>query len=210
MAARGELRAENPHMTSTTTIRPTTTTTHGQTTLWAIDPTHTAVEFSVRHMMITTVKGTFKGVRGTIRRSATLEESTIEAAADVASIDTGAADRDAHLKSADFFDAANHPTLTLVSRAVEPAGDDRYKLVADLTMRGVTREVAFDLEFEGEGKDPWGGERLAATATAVVNRRDWGLNWNAALETGGVLVSDKVKITIHAQAVKQVPPGDGA
>ncbi len=170
---------------------------------WTIDASHTLVEFAVKHMMIATVKGRFGEVSGTIvLDEASLENSSVEVEIDAASIDTRNADRDAHLRSADFFDVENHPKLTFRSRRVEPQGEGRFRVVGDLTIRGTTREVVLEVEDQGRGKDPWGGERAAFSARTEIDRTDFGLTWNAALETGGVLVSDRVRISIEVEAVR--------
>ena len=179
------------------------------TTRWEIDPVHTTVEFSVKHMMFTTVRGRFKGVKGTIEvDEKNPDHSSVNVEIDAVSIDTGAADRDAHLRSADFLDVENHPKITFRSKRVEGAANregDEFRVLGDLDIRGKTIEVALDVTYTGRGKDPWGGERAGANATTDIDRREWGLQWNQALETGGVLVGNKVKIEIDVQAVKQVP-----
>ncbi len=172
------------------------------TSTWTIDPAHTAVEFSVRHLMITTVKGRFGTVSGTlVLDEASIERSKVEVEIDVNSIDTREDKRDAHLRSADFFDVENHPKLTFVSRRVERSGDG-LKMTGDLTIRGTTKEITLDVEDLGRARDPWGGDRAAFTATGKLNRNEYGLKWNQALETGGVMVSDEVKLTIDAQFVR--------
>lgn len=176
------------------------------TTTWRIDPAHSSVEFAVKHLMFTTVRGRFKKLEGeiTVDEDAP-ENSRVEVEIDAASIDTGAEDRDTHLRSADFLDVENHPTITFRSRRVEGAyaeAGDRFKVIGDLTIRGTTLEVTLDATFEGTGQDPWGGQRAGFRATTEIDRRDWGLRWNQALETGGVLVGNSVKIEIEAQAVK--------
>ncbi|HEX6939236.1 MAG TPA: YceI family protein [Longimicrobiales bacterium] len=172
---------------------------------WTIDPAHTTVEFVVKHMMIAKVKGRFADVSGTIVLDEdALERSSVEVEIAAASIDTRVADRDAHLRSADFLDVENHPKLTFRSRRIEPAGEGAFRVVGDLTIRGTTREVVLDVEDQGRGKDPWGGERAAFSATTEIDRRDYGLVWNAALETGGVLVGDNVRINIEVEAVRVV------
>ena len=176
-------------------------------TTWQIDPTHSSVELAVKHMMFTTVRGRFKDVQGTIE----LDEqnpasSTVNVEISAASLDTGVADRDGHLRSADFLDVENHPTLTFRSKRVEGGfanEGDTFRVTGDLTIRGVTKEVTLEGTFEGTGKDPWGGTRAGARATARIDRRDWGLGWNQALETGGILVANDVRIEIEVQAVKQ-------
>ncbi|MGH2459464.1 MAG: YceI family protein [Chloroflexota bacterium] len=172
---------------------------------YQIDPAHSVVEFSVKHMMFSTVKGTFTGVAGEIVFDPeNPAASSVRATADVASVTTGDKNRDNHLRSPDFFDAASHPTLTLVSKSVEPTNHQgTYHVVADLTMHGVTKEIALEASHLGTGTDPWGGTRAGFTATTTINRKDWGLNYNAPLEAGGVLVSDQVKISLDVESVKQ-------
>jgi len=171
---------------------------------WVVDASHTNVEFSVKHMMIATVRGRFGEVEGVIEGDpADLSSARFEATINAASIDTRQSDRDNHLRSADFFDVENHPKITFKSTRVEKTGENEYKVTGDLTIRGTTRPVTLDLTFEGRGKDPWGGERIALSATGKINRKDFGLTWNAALETGGVLVSDEVKLDLNVEAVLQ-------
>ncbi|MEI2731951.1 MAG: YceI family protein [Dermatophilaceae bacterium] len=164
---------------------------------WTVDPSHSEVGFVARHLMVTKVRGRFGQVAGTVTIAETFEDSSVTATADIASVSTGNADRDAHLRSADFFDADNHPQMSFTSTAVGPDS-----LQGDLTIRGVTRPVRFDLSFEGVAADPWGNTKAAFEATTTVNRKDWGLEWNAALEGGGVLVSDKVQIVLEVQLLK--------
>lgn len=173
---------------------------------WTLDPTHSSVEFRVKHMMITTVKGRFSTVEGVVK---TVGEGpsdwVVEVKIDAASIDTRAGQRDDHLRSADFLDAATHPELTFRSKRVEGSFSkpgDSFELIGDLTIRGVTREVALDTTYEGRGQDPWGGERMSFTASTTIDRRDYGLLWNQALEAGAVLVANDVTINIDAQLVK--------
>jgi polyisoprenoid-binding protein YceI len=174
------------------------------TTPWNVDTTHSAIHFWVRHLVISKVHGRFAKWAGTVALDeGDLANSKVEVRIDAASIDTQVADRDAHLKSADFLDVAHHPELTFVSRRIERAGEG-YRVTGDLTIRGVTREVTLDAEFAGLAKDPWGNERAGFSAKASLDRRDYGLTWNAALETGGVLVGEKVEIAIELEAVKQV------
>jgi len=171
---------------------------------WNIDPSHSGADFSVRHMMISTVKGNFAVLRGTLDFDpANPEEASVEAVIDVESINTNAADRDAHLRSADFFDAENHPELTFKSTNVEVTGDKAGKVTGNLTMRGVTNEVTFDVEYFGEIPSPFGDRRVGFTGTTTINREDWGLKWNQQLETGGVLVSKEVKISVDLQAATE-------
>jgi polyisoprenoid-binding protein YceI len=172
-------------------------------TVWTIDPAHTEVGFSVKHLMISTVRGRFGDVRGTITLDGPdLTRATVEAEIATATIDTRQEQRDAHLRSADFFEVETYPAITFKSRGVQRIKDDRYRIVGDLTIRGTTREVVLEGTDEGRGRDPWGGERLAFSASATIDRRDFGLTWNQALETGGVLVSNEIKISIDVQAVK--------
>ena len=172
-------------------------------TAWKVDTAHSTIGFAVKHMMFTTVKGRFTDVSGAIEidddnPSGGRAEITVPAA----SIDTGDAKRDAHLRSADFFDVEKFPSLTFRSTRIEGTAQ-RFTLWGDLTIHGVTRPIALDVAFEGRGKDPWGGERAGYSASATLNRRDFGLLWNAALETGGLLVGDEVKITLDLQLVRQ-------
>ena len=181
--------------------------TETRTTTWTIDPAHSSAEFSVKHMMISTVKGRFGDLEGTLVLDATYPgRSTVEAEIATASIDTHADQRDAHLRSPDFFDVERFPAITFRSRRIEgPYADegDRFKVVGDLTIRDVTREVTLDATFEGAGRDPWGGERLGFSADTKLDRRDFGLTWNQALEAGGVLVSNDVRLHLEVEAVKQ-------
>lgn len=173
-------------------------------TVWQIDPAHTTAEFSVRHMMISNVKGRFGTLEGTV--TGDLEDPTqaqVDVKIEVASVDTRNEQRDQHLRSADFFDAENHPYITFKSRRIERTGQDRFNVVGDLTIRGVTREVVLDATFEGQARSPWGQQVAGFSATTRLNRKDYGLTWNAALETGGVLVGDEVKIDIHVELIRQ-------
>lgn len=173
-------------------------------TTWALDPQHTHAEFAVRHLMISTVKGRFAEVSGALQvDEADPARSSVEIELDVASIDTRVEQRDQHLRSADFFDAENHPKITFRSRRIEPTGDKRYRVVGDLTIRGTTHEIELEVSEEGRGKDPWGGERVGFSVAGRVNRGDYGLKWNQALETGGVVVGEEVKLQIDAEFVKQ-------
>src|SRR5262245_53556084 len=173
----------------------------GRTT-WAIDPVHTSVEFAVRHLMITTVKGRFADVQGTVvLDDVTPSASSADITVQVASIDTREAQRDAHLRSADFFEIERFPTLTFRSTAVRDWKADGFTLVGNLTIHGVTREVALDVTNEGRTKDPWGGERTGFTAATKIKRSEFGLTWNQLLETGGLAVSDDVKISLDVQLV---------
>ena len=177
------------------------------TSTWAIDPAHTSVEFAVKHMMFTTVRGRFKSFSGTIRvNEQNPDKSSAEVTIDAASIDTGVSDRDAHLRSADFLDVENHPQITFRSTRVDGAHKkegDHFKIAGELEIRGKSMPVTLDVTFEGLGKDPWGKQRAGFSARTEIDRREWDLRWNQALETGGVLVGHSVKIEIEAQAVKQ-------
>ena len=177
--------------------------TSASSTIWAIDATHTNVEFAVRHLMIATVKGRFADVQGTVSLDAVdLSKSRVDVTIQTASIDTREARRDEHLRSADFFNVDVYPTLTFRSRRVTDAAGDRFRLIGDLTIAGVTREVVLDVTSTGRARDPWGGERSAFQATTTIKRSEFGLTWNQALETGGVLVGDEIKIAIDAELVK--------
>ncbi|HEX2779093.1 MAG TPA: YceI family protein [Gemmatimonadaceae bacterium] len=183
-----------------TTTQPTSTTT------WNLDAAHSLVEFSAKHMMITTVKGRLRDVTGSIQiDDQRPERSTVEVSFNAASIDTGVAQRDQHLVSADFLDTANYPTITFKSTRIEGAraeSGEEFTVVGDLTIRGTTREVKLTATYEGRGRDPWGGERISFTAKGKIDRREFGLVWNQTLETGGILVSNEIKINIEAQAVR--------
>jgi polyisoprenoid-binding protein YceI len=183
----------------------TTTTTMeraGQASSWQLDVAHTQIWFSVRHMMFATVKGQFGAFAGEIVVDETDPTRTrVSVEIDTASIDTRNEQRDGHLRSADFFDVENFPKLTFVSRRVDRSGD-RLEITGDLTIRGVMREVVLRAEETGRGKDPWGQEKIGFTAETKIDRKDFGLVWNQALETGGVLVSDEVRISIDGQATR--------
>ncbi|MFW5468479.1 YceI family protein [Knoellia sp. CPCC 206435] len=177
--------------TSTDTIQLPTGT-------WAIDGSHTEVGFVARHLMVSKVRGSFRELSGTVEVAEDITQSSVEVAAQIASVETGSADRDAHLKSADFFDAEQFPAMTFRSTSF-----DGETLTGDLTIKDVTKPVTFDVEFGGVGQDPWGNTKAGFEATTTVNRKDWGLTWNAAVEGGGVLVSDKITINIDVQLAKQ-------
>jgi polyisoprenoid-binding protein YceI len=168
---------------------------------WTIDPTHSRIGFVARHMMVTKVRGSFGEYSADIEIAENPLDSQLSAEVQMASIDTGNADRDQHLRTNDFFDIERFPTMSLVASGFEGAGDT-YAMHADLTIKGVTRPVRFELEFDGVGQDPWGGTRAGFTATATINRKDWGIEWNAPLETGGVLVGEQVRIELDVQLVK--------
>jgi len=184
-------------MTSTTDIATGTDWVAGT---WTIDPSHSEVGFTVRHL-VSKVRGHFETFEGTLTTGETLEETRANASIDLNSVNTRDAGRDGHLRSADFFDTDNNPEMTFRSTRVTPD-----TLEGDLTIKGVTQHVVFDLSFNGVAKDPWGGTRAGFEASAEINRKDFGLTWNAAIEGGGVLVSDKVKINLDIQLVAaQVP-----
>lgn len=180
----------------------TTTQTAARTT-WKLDPIHSHIEFSVRHLMITTVKGRFTGVDGTVSiDEADPSNSEVDVRIESSTIDTREPQRDAHLRSADFLDVEKFPHLTFKSRRITDRKGSAFKLAGDLTIHGVTREAVLDVTDEGRGKDPWGGERAGFSASTKINRKDYGLTWNQALETGGVVVGDEVKIHLELQFVK--------
>ena len=174
------------------------------TSTWNIDPVHSVAEFKVKHMMITNVKGQFAVINGAFSLDENdLTKSRVEASLDAASVNTRDAQRDAHLKSADFFDVEKFPTLSFKSTRVNRTGDGELAVAGDLTIHGVTRPVVFNVEGpSAPGKDPWGNTRVGLSATTKVNRKDFGLTWNAALETGGILVGDDVTITLDVQFIK--------
>ena len=171
-------------------------------TKWVLDPTHSELTFKVRHMMITNVKGEFKNFSVEVDGDDMLK-SSLNVSIDASSINTNNNDRDNHLKSADFFDVENHKELLFKSTSFKQKDDDEYELKGILTIKGNSKEVALEVEFGGINKDPWGNEKAGFSVEGKINRKDWGLNWNAALETGGVLVSEEVKIFGELQFVKQ-------
>ncbi len=167
---------------------------------WQIDPTHSNVEFAVRHLMISTVRGRFGAVTGTVNiDDKDPRKFNVDVEIDVGSIDTRQEQRDAHLRSADFFDVANHPKMTFRSNRADGDLQRQFKLIGDLTIRGVTRPVTMSVTNEGSGKDPWGNDRLGFSATAKIDRSEFGLTWNQALEAGGVMVGDEVKISLDIE-----------
>ena len=170
---------------------------------WDIDPAHTVVGFSVRHAMVATVRGGFTTFSGSIRVGEELADSFVEVSVDPSSIDTRNEARDDHLRSADFFDAEHHPAITFRSTRVERVRDDAFKVTGDLLIRGISHPVDLDMEFHGTSVDPYGNVRGGIEATTTISRKDWGLTWNVALEAGGVLVGDKIKISLDVAAVKR-------
>jgi polyisoprenoid-binding protein YceI len=174
------------------------------TTTWTIDPAHSVVELAVKHLMFSTVKGRFPNVSGTITlNESDLSASSVTADIEAASIHTGEAARDGHLRSADFLDVEVYPTITFRSTGVVPQGRDAFIVVGDLTLHGQTQEVSLNAELLGKGTHPAGGQRAGFAASTTINRKDFGLTWNQALETGGMLVSDQVKISLEIQATQQ-------
>jgi polyisoprenoid-binding protein YceI len=174
------------------------------TTKWVIDPTHSEIGFKVKHMMFTNVSGRFDKYEGTFMTDGdNFEGAEISFSADIDSINTGNADRDNHLKGADFFDGGQFPTLSFKSSSFSKKGGSDYELAGDLSLHGVTKFVKLPVEFGGLMTDPWGNSKAAMSISGTISRKEWGLNWNAALETGGVLVSDDVKLHIELQLLKQ-------
>jgi len=172
---------------------------------WNIDTVHSGINFSVRHMVVSKVRGRFGKFSGELAiDDDDLTRSAVNVAIEAASIDTGNAQRDGHLRSADFFDVEAFPELRFRSTRIDKRGDDRYAVVGQLTIRDVTREVSLDVEFGGRARDPWGNERVGFVATASVDRKEFGLRWNQALETGGVLVGDRIDIELELQGVRAV------
>jgi polyisoprenoid-binding protein YceI len=168
---------------------------------WNLDPSHSEVQFKVKHLMITNVTGSFKSIKATAESTDdTFSNASVSFEAEVASLDTGNEQRDGHLKSADFFDVANHSALTFTAKGFDATSG---KVTGDLTIRGVTRAVTLDVEFHGVHKDPWGQQKAGFSLSGKINRTDFGLNWNAALEAGGVLVGEEVKLIAEAQFVRQ-------
>lgn len=170
---------------------------------YSIDNTHSEIGFTVRHMMFAKVRGQFKTWTSQFTYDAEHpEKSSLQVEVDTASIDTREPQRDGHLRGADFFDTDKFPKATFVSKRIEGAGKNKYKVVGDLTLRGVTKELTLDVEATGGGTDPWGNSRLGFAAKASINRSEWGLTWNQAIEAGGVLVSDKVELDVEVQVVQ--------
>jgi polyisoprenoid-binding protein YceI len=169
---------------------------------WQIDNVHTHVGFSVKHMMVATVRGQFRSYRGTVNLDERdFTRSTFEGEIDVASVDTGNPDRDNHLRTGDFFDAANHPKILFKSTRIEPKGDEEYVVHGDITIRGVTKPIALDVEYLGTSRNPYGKTVAGLAVRGTLNRKDFGVNFNAVLETGGVAVSEKVKLELDVEAV---------
>ncbi|RFU83682.1 polyisoprenoid-binding protein [Streptomyces triticagri] len=170
---------------------------------YTIDPAHTVIGFTARHAMVTNVKGSFNELEGTLHLDGSdPSNSTASIDVNLNSIDTGSADRDGHLKSGDFFETEKYPSMTFRSTRAEALGGDDYRITGDLTIRDVTKEISIDLEFNGSATDPMGNERVGFEGRSEILRSEWGITWNAALETGGVLVSDKIKLTFDISAIK--------
>jgi polyisoprenoid-binding protein YceI len=179
-------------------------TTANPIVTWKIDPAHSSAEFKVKHMMISNIKGSFSGLNGTlIEDTSNPTLSHVDATIDLSTISTGDAQRDAHLKGEDFFHHEQHPTMTFHSTGVEKKGDGEYAVTGDLTVHGVTKPVVFAVEGpSAPGKDPYGNTRIGLSATTKINRKDFGLTWNAALETGGILVGEDVQIALEVQFIQ--------
>jgi polyisoprenoid-binding protein YceI len=176
-----------------------------RTDRWEIDSSHSSVHFSVRHLVIAKVRGSFARWSGTVQvPDGDFSKATVDVTIDASSIGTGVGQRDEHLKSADFFDVAQFPELRFVGKRVQPRSGDELDVIGDLTIKGITREVVLRVEQHGQAKDPWGNLRTAFTAKTAIDRKDFGLTWNQALETGGVMVGDRVEIEAEIEAVKQV------
>ncbi len=172
---------------------------------WTVDPDHSVAEFSIRHMMISTVKGSFPGLSGEITADVeNLESAQAHVVIDVSTVDTRQKERDAHLRSADFFDVEKFPTITFDSQSVKKISHNVYDIEGAMTIHGVSKMLTARVEYMGTSKDPWGNTRAGFSATAELNRKDFGLQWNQALETGGVLVGDKVKMSIELETVLKV------
>lgn len=194
-------------MTHTTATAQLVRTDNGRTVpeagTYDLDLSHSTVEFVVRHLMISKVRGRFGSYRGTVVIGDRPEDSSVEVSIDAASISTNDEQRDGHLRSGDFFDVDQYPTVGFKSTAVEPAKGDHWNVTGDLTIRDVTKPVVLDVEFEGAQTDPWGNGRIGFSASTEIDREDWGLSWNQALETGGVLVGKKIKIELGVEATRQ-------
>lgn len=172
-------------------------------TKWTIDPSHSKIGFKVKHLMISNVMGNFRDFEGQVTTNGNdLSTANISFSLNSASVDTEMADRDTHLKSADFFDVGNYPKITFIGSGLKDIGDDMYELTGDLVIKGVTKKVVLPVEFGGLMTDPWGNVKAGFSIGGKINRKEWGLNWNAVLEAGGVLLSDEVKIICDVQLVK--------
>ena len=181
-----------------------TATTSATTTKWALDPAHSELVFKVKHLMISNVKGQFTKLNAQITSLGTdFANATVTVTIEAASVSTNDDSRDAHLRGGDFFDVEKHPELTFTGSSFKHISGSNYKLLGELTIKGVARQVELDVDFGGINKDPWGHEKAGFSVSGKINRKHWGLNWNAALETGGVLVSEEVRINGELQFVKQ-------
>jgi len=190
---------------TTATANATNAAAPGTVTTWKIDPAHSAAEFKVRHMMISNVKGKFSGLSGVLKLDETdYTQATVEASIPVSSVNTGDEKRDGHLQSADFFDAEKFPAMTFKSTNIDSTGGADYEVTGDLTIHGVTKSIVLKVEDVSQpSKDPWGNHRLGLSGSTKINRKDFGLTYNSALETGGVLVGEEVTITLDVQFAKQ-------
>lgn len=182
-------------MTTQTLVKPEAGT-------WTIDPAHTRVGFVARHLVASKVRGSFESFAGTVEVAEDLTESSIDVSIDTASVTTGSEDRDNHLRSGDFFDVENHPTMRFRSTEIRRLDEGSYQIVGDLTIRDLTKPVTLDTTYLGIINDPWGNAKAMVEASTKINREDWGLTWNAPLEAGGVLVSKEITIEIEVQAAK--------
>lgn len=172
-------------------------------TKWTVDEAHSSIDFSIKHMMIASVKGTFTQFDASIEADlGDLTSADIYFSVDLSSVDTRNADRDNHLRSGDFFDVENHPKMTFTATRIERKDEEEYEVTGDFSLHGVTKPETFLVTFEGQAKDPWGNEKAGFSAVGTIHRSDYGLTWNSALETGGVLVGDKVKIAMQIEAAK--------
>jgi polyisoprenoid-binding protein YceI len=175
------------------------------TTKWVLDPTHSELGFKIKHLMISNVSGSFKSFQADVETDGTdFSSAKVQLSANMASISTNNEQRDAHLRNADFFEVEKHPELKFTSTKMEKVDDDTYTLYGDLTLKGVTKPVKLNVEYNGVTKDPWGGERAGFVVTGKIKRTDWGVTFNAALETGGVMLGEEVKLNGEIQLVKQV------
>ena len=196
------LRKNNDEAAATTTEVKAVSPLHELEGTYTLDPSHTEIGFVARHAMVTKVRGSFTEFAGTATTGKNLTDAAIELTIQVASVNTKSPDRDAHLVSGDFFDVETYPTITFVSTDITTAGADVLRVSGDLTIKAVTRPVTIDFEFNGSALDPFGNTRLGLEGSTVVDRKDFGLTWNAALETGGVLVSDKITLQFEISAIK--------
>lgn len=176
-----------------------TGTTSSRAGTWNIDPSHSEVDFTVTHLMISKVRGRFSDISGSVVTDGTPEGSKVTVEIGTASINTHESSRDTHLRSADFFDVEKYPKISFVSTAVKSKSDEEFRITGNLTIKGVTKSVDIDVKSEGSGRDPWGNDRAGFSGSLKIDRRDFGLTWNQALETGGVMVSNEVKLTLDVE-----------